>query len=84
MRCYKIRHFITMFVLLALPAVTCGVGPVVLDLIERVEVLEAESDAQFLVMDSLGAEVGTRRGATVGGDRSATSSTSEVRYQRCY
>ncbi len=37
---YKARHFLAVSVLLGLPALTCGVGPVVLDLIERVEVIE--------------------------------------------
>ena len=46
MRRYKIRHFFTMFVLLALPAATCGVSAAVQDLRDRVAMLEAESDAQ--------------------------------------
>ena len=40
---YKLRYFIAVGVLLALPAFTCGVGPVLRDLIQRVEMLEAES-----------------------------------------
>ena len=39
---YKARHFLAVLVLLGLPALTCGVGPVVLDLIERVEFIEQE------------------------------------------
>lgn len=58
MRRYKLRHFLALFVLLALPAVTCGVGPVVLDLIERVEVLEAESDSGLIVVDANGTVLG--------------------------
>ena len=37
---YKARHFLAVLALLGLPALTCGVGPVVLDLIERVEFIE--------------------------------------------
>lgn len=44
MRGYKARYFGLLAVLLALPAFTCGVRPVLLDLIERVDALEAETD----------------------------------------
>ncbi len=40
---YKLRYLIAVGVLLTLPAFTCGVGPVLRDLIQRVEVLETES-----------------------------------------
>ena len=40
MRRYRPRYFGLLAALLIIPAFTCGVGPVVLDLIQRVEVIE--------------------------------------------
>jgi len=56
-RC-KLRHWLAMSALLGLPAFTCGVGPVVLDLQERVAALEDESDSELLVVDSGWIQVG--------------------------
>ena len=42
---FKLRYVLTMGVLLTIPAFACGVGPVVFQLIQRVQALEAESDA---------------------------------------
>ena len=39
---YRARHFLAVTVLLGLPAFTYGVGPVILDLIERVELIGRE------------------------------------------
>jgi len=55
---YRVRDFLAAFALLALPALTCGVAPVVLDLIQRVQTLEAESDRTFIFVDAVGTLVG--------------------------
>jgi len=53
---YKLRYFIAVGLLLALPAFTCGVGPVLRDLIQRVEGLETESALLTGRVDVLGGE----------------------------
>ena len=43
MRRYKARYFGLLAVLLAIPAFTCGVGPALRQLTQRVDALEAET-----------------------------------------
>ncbi len=50
---YKLRYLIAVGVLLTLPAFTCGVAPVLRDLIQRVEVLETESELLTGQVDAL-------------------------------
>ena len=62
---YKARHFLALFVLLSLPALTCGVGPVVQDLIDRVEALEAETaglDAKVAALEAESVSLADRVG----------------------
>ena len=62
---YRMRHFFAVFALLAIPVLACGVGPVVWDLIQRVEVLEEESALLLQQLDSVQAESDATPGMTV-------------------
>ena len=55
---FKLRYVLTMGALLSLPAFACGVAPVVLDLMARMEAVEAQLDAQPVVVDANGIQVG--------------------------
>jgi hypothetical protein len=57
---YRFRYLIAVGLLLTIPAFTCGVGPILRDLIARVELLEAESDAELVTIDANGVQVGNR------------------------
>ena len=50
---YRLRYFIAVGVLLVLPAFTCGIGPVLRDLIQRVEMLETESELLTMQVEAL-------------------------------
>jgi hypothetical protein len=55
---YRLSHIALLLVVAGVAAATCGVSPALEQLQQRVAELEAESDAQFVVVDSLGAQVG--------------------------
>jgi hypothetical protein len=55
---HRIRDLVAVFGLLALALFTLGASPAVLELRNRIAALEAESGAEFVVVDSSGLEIG--------------------------
>lgn len=69
MRSYRPRHVAAVTVLLALPAFTCGVGPVLRNLIRRVEAIEQALlaiEVPPYVVDANGEQVGKVVGVEAG------------------
>ena len=56
---YRIRYFLLAGAVIALPLLLLGVAPALQDLIQRLDLLEAESDTQPIVIDANGVQVGT-------------------------
>ncbi len=55
---YRVRNLLLAGVLIALPLLLMGVAPALQDLIQRMNQLEAESDAQPVLIDATGVQVG--------------------------